>query len=218
MSKPSLSLVVCDTTRRNKINPALEKTIETVNQLSDFNGISCVHWICDQPPDFELSVPFRYTKIKQITQFPLEYNWVMLRLVPHIVTEDYCLTIHADGFACNPDAWTAEFLEYDYIGATWPWLNLVGNGGFSLRSRKLQDAMIDTLFDYNTNEDVSICQENRSLLENTYGIKFAPIELADQFSIEFKTDSPWLGKSFGFHGLGDRVAAAYGYPDLTTGY
>ena len=40
-----------------------------------------------------------------------------------------------------PEAWTDDFFNYDYIGATWD-DGVVGNGGFSWRSRKLYGACI----------------------------------------------------------------------------
>jgi hypothetical protein len=46
----------------------------------------------------------------------------------------------------------------------------------------------------------------RPILEAEYGIQFAPSLMADQFSIETNANSPWLGKSFGFHG---RLAGSF---------
>src|ERR1700687_3454326 len=46
----------------------------------------------------------------------------------------------------TPAAWREEFLGCDYIGAQWFWHDdamRVGNGGFSLRSRKLLLALQD---------------------------------------------------------------------------
>lgn len=69
------------------------------------------------------------------------------------VDTDYCLIIHDDGFIVNPHLWTDDFLKYDYIGAPWylginrglTWLqdrhNLVGNGGFCIRSKKLMNEL-----------------------------------------------------------------------------
>ena len=51
------------------------------------------------------------------------------------------LIIQHDGFILNHKAWDNEFLNYDYIGAPVYWMGNklieVGNGGFSLRSKKL---------------------------------------------------------------------------------
>jgi hypothetical protein len=141
------------------------------------------------------------------------------------VQTDFNLIIQSDGYAANIDAWTDEFYEYDYIGASWPnetERRNVGNGGFSWRSSKLYQAILDlrshhsledllkeTLIDEtwidkfggrSIPEDNLISKVYRPILEKQYGIRFAPAGLADQFSIETKGDSPWLGKSFGFHG------------------
>lgn len=173
-----------------------------------------------------------WTKINRFKKYTEDYNYITLHLIPHVVTTDFNLIIHGDGFAVNPEAWTSEFLEYDYIGATWS-SGIVGNGGFSLRSRKLYDALldikppvkakdypkeilndvryfvIDNTGEYVIPEDNIICKIYRDLLETKYGIKFAPPELADRFSIEHNMDSPWLGKSFGFHGK-HGIAEHYG--------
>jgi tagatose 1,6-diphosphate aldolase len=121
----------------------------------------------------------------------------------------------------NPEQWTDEFLKYDYIGA--PWLvadwsvknfdfpeellgkSVVGNGGFSLRSKKLTSLCTNLFkegfFERYHPEDVAIGVYYRELLEEK-GIEFAPVDLANQFSFEQKTDEDdkWNGQ-FGFHGL-----------------
>jgi len=140
--------------------------------------------------------------------------------------EDYLLTIHADGYAVNKSAWTDEFFSYDYIGAVWHQIkhswwseNLVGNGGFSLRSQKLLQGLKTLQIPIDPNdfpgtpletstrfgathipEDVVICRWYRQTLVQKFGIRFAPPGLADQFCIENHLTSPWLGKSLGFHG------------------
>lgn len=113
---------------------------------------------------------------------------------------DFILFIQFDSRIINPAAWTDEFFEYDYIGAPWIWRimkpqyskgvgdanRLVGNGGFSLRSRKLCELLAS---DYvgrlpqNESEDVFICQNVRDELESK-GIKFAPYKIAEMFSME----------------------------------
>ena len=74
-----------------------------------------------------------------------EYNAFWIKKINNYLSTDFLLNIHDDGFVINPDAWTDEFLEYDYIGALWPVglhhptvtsFDRCGNGGFSLRSKK----------------------------------------------------------------------------------
>ena len=81
----------------------------------------------------------------------LGYSKFILQDLYRYVQTSHCLVIQADGFVLNPDRWQPKFLEYDYIGAPWPEKltlhptqqildmkqNQVGNGGFSLRSKKL---------------------------------------------------------------------------------
>jgi hypothetical protein len=92
-------------------------------------------------------------------------------------------------------------LDYDYIGATWPQFDdglVVGNGGFSLRSRRLLHLLEDDIFEAHHPEDVAICRTWRKMLEEAHGIRFAPPELASTFSAERSGD---LRETFGFHGF-----------------
>jgi hypothetical protein len=78
----------------------------------------------------------------------------------------------------------------------------VGNGGFSLRSRKLLhvcgfDSDIQLTNQEPIAEDNIIAQHNRAYLEREYDIKFAPTEVAKRFSFELGN----YRESFGFHGL-----------------
>src|SRR6201981_3554208 len=70
----------------------------------------------------------------------IAYQRALWYEVPRWLRTDHFLLIQWDGHAVNGDAWTDEFLAYDYIGAPWPQHPeeyRVGNGGFSLRSKRL---------------------------------------------------------------------------------
>ena len=72
-------------------------------------------------------------------------EFVLKSLLPHVATS-HVLLVQWDGYVINPAAWDPAFLECDYIGATWHWHDdgmRVGNGGFSLRSRRLLQALQD---------------------------------------------------------------------------
>jgi tetratricopeptide (TPR) repeat protein len=127
-------------------------------------------------------------------------EFVLKELVDHIDT-GHVLLIQWDGYVVNPDAWHEPFLGCDYIGAKWSWhddAHRVGNGGFSLRSRKLLAALRDPRIQLTGPEDETICRTFRPLLEHEYGIVFGSEALADAFA--FEASYP-LGKPFGFHGL-----------------
>lgn len=126
-------------------------------------------------------------------------NFCIKELDKYFDTEFVLVTQH-DSWVLNGDSWDDNFYSYDYIGA--PWLyndgRNVGNGGFSLRSKKLQNILSkDWEIKISSPEDEIIGRFYRNYLEYTYGIKFSPEEIADKFSFELKEPTQ---KTFGFHG------------------
>ncbi len=140
-----------------------------------------------------------------------DYSWFMIKRLNDYVETRYALVIQYDGFILNAGAWTPEFLAYDYIGAPWGYSDAfnVGNGGFSLRSKRLlrrlqRDAAIQDCHP----EDHCIGRRYAHYLTQK-GIRFAPESLASRFSIEGALHNPeipirfghvWTGQ-FGFHGF-----------------
>lgn len=148
-------------------------------------------------------------------------HYFIYNMWEHIQTE-YALVIQADGYVINPKKWRSDFLEFDYIGAPWqktkrsyidPFGNhqRVGNGGFSLRSKKLLTTpnFLDIPWDVNKSpynhmdakslaEDGNICVHNKHLFESN-GCKFAPIEIAVHFSQELPVKEARGITPFGFH-------------------
>ena len=80
-------------------------------------------------------------------------------------------------------------------------LNRVGNGGFSLRSKKLLEASASIPIQCNGPEDVFICNDNYDYFIKN-GIKYAPVEIADKFSKDY---SQCKNDTFGFHGNKDII-------------
>ena len=131
-----------------------------------------------------------------------DYNNIILNDIVEYINTDYLLIIQYDGFVLNPQKFIKEFLEVDYIGAPWNFFNYrkVGNGGFSLRSKRLCEVLKKYAYlrPPGQAEDYFICQEIADILEHHHGIKFAPPLLAEKFSIENKFIK---NMPFGFHGL-----------------
>jgi len=128
-----------------------------------------------------------------------DYSRFMLRELADHITTSHALCIQWDGFVVNGAAWQDRFLDYDYIGAVWPHFGdtrRVGNGGFSLRSRRLLAACKDLPFDGTEAEDIVIARTYRGPLEDL-GMRFAPESIAQLFAYE---RSPPSGHEFGFHG------------------
>lgn len=152
--------------------------------------------------DRNIIVDDLFTKGGNTEQRRADYSKFMIKQLANEFTTSHVLTIHADGYVLNADAWDNDWLNYDYIGATW-WYkdNMnVGNGGFSLRSKKLCDILASYQIQHYHPEDHHICRTYRPALERL-GIRFAPEEVANKFSIEAygSSDNKYNGQ-FGFHG------------------
>lgn len=165
-----------------------------------------------------LTTDTRKVQIPQINSVEAFSKFCICDLVNYVTT-DFVLLVQYDGFILNPNSWTDEFLEYDYIGAPWFihdefWFTeynfprelqdtiVVGNGGFSLRSKKFLETSKqladEGLFKKYHPEDLVMCVWDRKLMEDN-GIKFASPEIAEKFSIEGQDHV--YGRQFGFHNL-----------------
>jgi Protein of unknown function (DUF5672) len=130
-----------------------------------------------------------------------DYNQIMIKNLWPLITTEHVLVVQYDGMAVNADCWTDDFLNYDYIGAWWPWAHhpngyRVGNGGFSLRSRRLLDLLRDPAVQCQHNEDQTIGIVYRDYLEQR-GIRYADQQTAQRFSHEHPAGHK---HTFGFHG------------------
>ena len=158
-----------------------------------------------------------YISISPITTID-EYNRIMIEDLHKYFETSHCLIVQADSFVVNSDLWKNDFLEYDYIGAPWSDKiqinpnqiinldkNTVGNGGFSLRSRKLVEATAKlNCASMNfplKSEDVIICHYLYDEMVKK-GMRFAPPRLAAQFSMENEDHlhGQDVNNVFGFHG------------------
>jgi hypothetical protein len=134
-----------------------------------------------------------------------EYSYFILAKLNDYIHTNFCLITQWDGWVLDKKFWDPNFLNFDYIGAVWPHYdeNQIGNGGFSLRSKKLLESS-KFLIQMSPNlsesliEDDYICRENRLILEKQYQIKFPTNDIANKFSVE---GNGIPTKSFGFHGM-----------------
>ncbi len=129
------------------------------------------------------------------------YSDFMLRgLLPHTTTS-HLLVVQWDGYLLDAHQWDPAWLKCDYIGAPLrgePPGRAVGNGGFSLRSRRLLQALQDPTLEMRHPEDVCICHDHRDVLEQRHGLRFGSLAQAQRFAYErLLPDAP----TFGFHGL-----------------
>lgn len=196
----------------NKNVEATEKAIHHCLNNFDFDDVKFIS--CVEVPSLE---QYR-VKINPLTY--KEYNNFCVNSLNYFVDTNFCITIQHDGFIIDPSRWTDIFLNYDYIGS--PWVvepnNLVGNGGFSFRSKKF--LIESTKLEYNPNimfphmppgtehtpEDWFLCSYSYNKMKNA-GVSFAPVNIAYEFAVEHPSQiKSWVRedlstyKSFGFHG------------------
>lgn len=200
----------------NTVNPeiGMQVLLKCKEQI-DFGNV-----ILFTNKDIKTQDNIKIIKIQELSY--ADYNNFCLKL-KNYSDNDFVLLVQDDGFIINPNLWTDDFLNYDYIGAPWPadtpWsvetskINRIGNGGFSLRSKKFLefsntfDRVLPTLvprFGYFTHEDLFLCILKYYEAIN-YGIKYAPLDVAIKFSYENPCSD--LGvynfnikNHFGFHG------------------
>lgn len=177
---------------------ALEPTVRALRASMRQAHFSRVLLLSDSAPLGSIEREVEWRPIDRLAS-RRDYSRFMLRdLAPHIETS-HALCVQWDGFVLDGTRWNPSFLDYDYIGAPWPHFDdeyKVGNGGFSLRSRRLLDACSTLPFENGEAEDIVISRACRPLLEQR-GIRFPPESLARQFSYERTRAS---GREFGFHG------------------
>lgn len=141
---------------------------------------------------------FEVIKIKKIKSKEEYSKFIIKELYKYFNTEYVLITQH-DSWCLDHTAWDSRFLNYDIIGACWQYNDGRNgfNGGFTLRSKKLQTILgNDKKIEITSPEDEIIGRLYRHYLEETHGIKFAPYTLADKFSFELNEPT---AKTFGFH-------------------
>jgi len=121
--------------------------------------------------------------------------------VPLYVKTSHMMHVEWDGWVLDETAWSADFLNYDYIGAPWPWHRddyKVGNG-LGLRSQALMSFLSNHKSEYPLPqyEDHTLCREYRPRLEKE-GFLWPSVETATRFSWE-RGERPQHG-TFMFHG------------------
>ena len=214
----------------------LQVDLVTVNTVNPLVALKAMDYTCKKL-EFNNSYIFTNQNIKtndhqtiSINKFRTidEYNNFVLDFNNFKFKSEYILIIQADGFVINPSKWTDNFYNYDYVGAPWPKndkisnvkfgkeellakkKNRVGNGGFSLRSKKFlkYSSQFNNCKGYPEDLFLTAIQYEEACRNKIY---FPPPEEAYKFSIE----TPLFGKtkdivldsryslgisSFGFHG------------------
>lgn len=185
---PNVTLIAVAGSKQGETISAIRKTLKQITPAKTVL-ITNMKLECE---DFDVVYCDRLETWEQYNEF------VINNLNTHFNTS-HCLLIQWDGYVLDGKQWSDDFLNYDYIGAKWLYKERnVGNGGFSLRSKKLQTIIANENFEIKSPEDESICRLYGKSLGLKYGIKFAHEEVADKFSFELNHPEQ---RTFGFHGF-----------------
>jgi hypothetical protein len=167
-----VTLCVIDTT--NKGSLASRAISESLKQAS-FGAVKLLTHDMTQP---------HAVKIKPLNNLT-DYSEFCVKELHRYIDTPFCIVAQWDGYMLNSAAWTDDFLKWDYIGSPWLPSGVNGNGGWSLRSKKLLEscAKVAETNDSCHPEDSWICHHHRSALE-LLGCKFAPIEVCRRWGFE----------------------------------
>lgn len=184
---PNVTLICCDCINQGQAIVAIRETLKHINPAKTI-------FLTDI--DFETD-EFEVIKIARITSVE-EYSYLMIKMLSDFFDTDFVLTIQADGWVLDGSKWDEKFLDCDYIGSTWPYpTKNVGNGAFSIRSKKLQHILAtDSFIKIVSPEDEIIGRLYRDYLESIYNIVFAKEEVANKFAYELNEPTQ---HTFGFH-------------------
>ena len=189
--------------------PETIQALKTSSLSIQFGNVKLVSH--ERPKELPDWIDFGYCpRIENINQFN---QYVFKDLTEHVSTT-HCLMVQDHAYVINYYLWNDFWLNYDYIGAPWPIIEntyiadngervRVGNGGFSLRSKKILDAPRKLGLNLKHvrgwyNEDGNLCCYHRQALLQ-YGIKYAPVEVAAKFSYENSVEENKDIIPFGFH-------------------
>lgn len=161
--------------------------------------------------------------IPKITSLEGYSDFCIRELHKHIATS-HVMIAQWDGYLLRAESWSNDFLKWDYIGSPWQPSNVNGNGGWSLRSKRLLEAcsrIAETEGGHAHPEDAWICMHHRPRLESL-GFKFAPLDVCRQWgfegrsfdSVEWKGTPNTYNNECGFHSWLSKLPRLLGDPKI----
>jgi len=191
----------------------IDRTVAALEYSSKDINFGCIKLVSDIKPD-NLPEKITYSYASKTSNID-EWNYAMVYDLGNHVNTKYAILIHDNGFIVNASSWRDEFLDYDYIGASWPlpkdnfsYRDIHGNiirvgNSVSLRSKRLMDLPSKINMEWKPfhgfyNEDGYIAVNNRHLFIE-HGMKFADIDIAKYFSHETELPETQNIVPFAFH-------------------
>ena len=209
---------------------AIPSIVHSVAQLPGSKGLLLS---LERPAELPASIEWK--KIGLTNYW--DYSTFTFHCLASFIDTDYCLIVQDDGWVLNGANWHDYYYDYDYIGAPshcgkvddklylhFSWTEFpnavpVQNGGFSLRSKRMLDAPNKYGIAHrwaneihNWNEDAQLSAILKPDFEQL-GMKYAPTEIAREFSVEhlgpIVHDGIDFTKVVGHHAQTRRLVAPY---------
>lgn len=184
--------------------------LERCKSLCDFGAVKFLTHF-ETGYEHKVAIP----KLENLNSYSV---FMLAELWKHIDTS-HVLVVQGDGFIINPQSWDDKWLEYDYIGPLFVQYDIVGSGGFSMRSKNIMAEAGDRV-----KWDGTIAHANRiTELLGAYEdgflsmhinrlFKIAPLEEAAKFAQGGnKGGKYYVERPFGFHGGKQNI-------DIETGF
>lgn len=114
------------------------------------------------------------------------------------------LFVEWDAGICDAAMWDNSWLQFDYLGSPWWYTDgspNVGNGGFSLRSKRLIDFLAQNTTKYPVRTDNELCRDFGPKIIADGNFNWAPVPIANDFAFEGfgRLGLPDTLLHFGFH-------------------
>lgn len=195
---PSVTLMCIDCV---DVNRAVA-VVEHCKTLCDFGAVKV---LTSMPTDHE------HIKIIPLNSL-VEYSIFMLTKCSEYIDTEHVLIVQRDGWILNPSSWNNEWLKYDYIAPIFNQYDIVGSGGFSLRSKRLMDKLTEWMPNWDgTTAHANEIQDGLGYYED--GVIAFSDELKAMFNYSTVEDANMFAQGgnmnidnyrefpFGFHGL-----------------
>lgn len=210
MSKLQLPTVTCMIVDGLNAHRA-KKVLEKCKAFADFGAVKLLTHL---PIDSEHRV-----EIMPLTSHIMYSIWCLTEMYKHIDTS-HVLIVQRDGWILNPLSWDDKWLQYDYIAPLFVQHDDVGSGGFSMRSKRLMEAVAQTYGTWDgTQGHADRIQAKAAMYEdgvisfqfkNRFNI--APKHEAIKFAAGGnKNPSAYFAYPFGFHGSYQEINHATGF-------
>ena len=182
----------------------LKRAIATLEYCKSLMTFKYVELISSLPGKYEHLVPISPTILSAADPLS-KYSEFCIRELYKYFDTSHCLIVQYDGWIVNPEAWQDDWLNYDYIGCQTLWTEpgeegKGGNGGFSLRSRKLLQMASHVVKNPHA-EDQALSMADPTGMRNSFeemGFNFAPARVQKKFGIELEECSGQFGHHQGF--------------------